>query len=58
MFERLNADPNVSGSGIGLALSKMIIERHGGKIWVESELGKGCQFKFTIPQNVTVPIQS
>ena len=58
MFARLNSNPSISGSGIGLALSKMIVERHGGKIWVESELGKGCQFKFTIPHNVNIPIQS
>lgn len=56
MFSRLNSQPNISGSGIGLALAKMIVERHGGEIWVESELGKGSDFKFTIPQNVNVPI--
>lgn len=54
MFARLNSNPSISGSGIGLALCKMIVEKHGGEIWVESEFGKGSQFKFTIPNNLTV----
>lgn len=37
------------GTGLGLAISKGIIEKHGGKIWVESELGKGAKFSFTLP---------
>ena len=38
-----------SGSGLGLALAKQIVERHGGKLWVEGEYGKGSRFSFTIP---------
>ena len=49
LFRRVHPETSTSGLGAGLAIARKIVERHGGRMWVESERGQGASFRFTLP---------
>ena len=53
MFQALSVSEDFEGTGVGLTISKKIVELYDGNIWVESEVGKGSTFFFTLPKQET-----
>ena len=60
IFKRVDTSDKYEGTGVGLGIVKSVIDDHGGKIWIESDLGKGATFHFTIPKGLEIhkPIEA
>jgi PAS domain S-box-containing protein len=58
IFRRLHTRDEYAGNGIGLSICKKIVERHGGRIWIEAQSKPGCCFKFTLPLEVPKAAQA
>ncbi|MCU1324777.1 MAG: domain S-box [Bryobacterales bacterium] len=54
LFKRLHTASEYTGTGLGLSICKRIVEQYGGRIWVESALGHGCRFNFSLPSSSTL----